>query len=98
MMPVTNSGRWAGRLLATAGICFAIFLGVVAAGEKGGDTFFSNLRLSLPILAAAAAAIAAGGTGLAAVRQHDRSALVIAAVVVGTIVVLWTAAEIALPH
>ena len=97
-MPSTNMGKWAGWLLALALACFALFFGFVMAGQRGGDTFFSNLTLTVPILISALAAIAGGVVGVIARRHDDRSILVKSAIFVGAIVVLWIAAEIAFPH
>jgi hypothetical protein len=85
-------------LLLLAAALFALFFGFVATGERGGETFFSNPALALPISGAAIVAVAAGGTAIAARRRGDRSLLVTVAIGVGTVVVLWIAAEIAFPH
>jgi hypothetical protein len=46
-------------LLASASF-MAAFFSLVASGQRGGESFFSNLVLSLPFLAAGAAALVAG--------------------------------------
>ena len=97
-MSSTRMGRTSGWLLALSGGLFATFFGLVAAGQRGGETFFSNVPLAATMLGAAASAIAAGAVGVVAVRRHDRAPWVIAAVVVGTVVTLWTVGEIAFPH
>lgn len=97
-MPSTHTGKWAGWLLALALACFALFFGLVMAGQRGGDTFFSNLALTVPILISALAAIAGGVVGVMARRHNDRSIIVKLAILVGAVVVLWVAAEIAFPH
>ena len=97
-MPSTDMGKWAGGLLALALACFALFFGFVMAGQRGGDTFFSNLTLTVPILLSGLAAIAGGVTGIVARRHDDRSIVVRLAIFTGAVVVLWTAAEIAFPH
>ena len=97
-MPSTDLGKWAGGLLVLALACFAAFFGFVMAGQRGGDTFFSNLTLTIPILISALAAIAGGVVGVMARRHDDRSIVVKLAVFIGAVVVLWIAAEIAFPH
>jgi drug/metabolite transporter (DMT)-like permease len=97
-MPSTNMGKWAGWLLVLALACFALFFGFVMAGQRGGDTFFSNLTLTIPILISALAAIAGGIVGVVARRNDDRSIVVRLAIFVGAVVVMWIAAEIAFPH
>ncbi len=97
-MPSTDMGKWAGWMLVVALACFALFFGFVMAGQRGGDTFFSNLALTVPILLSGLAAIAGGVTGIVARRHDDRSIVVKLAIFTGAVVVLWTAAEIAFPH
>jgi hypothetical protein len=97
-MPSTTIGKWAGRLLALSAAFFAFFFGLVATGQRGGDTFFSNPALSITVLAAAGAAVAAGGFGVIALRRRDRSVVVIVSIIAGIVVILWIAAEIAFPH
>jgi hypothetical protein len=91
-------GRRAGRLLGLAVLSYAVFFGLVVAGQRGGETFFSNPALSIPILVAALAAIAAGVTGVIARLREDRGVIVNAAILVGAVVALWVSAEIAFPH
>ena len=98
MMPTTSIGRWAGRLLGLAVLFYAVFLGLVMAGQRGGSTFFSNLALSIPVLAAALSAVAAGVTGIVARRRRDRSFIVKLAITVGAAVTLWAGTEIVFPH
>lgn len=97
-MPSTDMGKWAGWLLILALACFALFFGFVMAGHRGGDTFFSNLTLTIPVLVSAVAAIAGGVLGVVARRRKDHSLIVKLAIFVGAVVALWTAAEIAFPH
>mgnify|MGYP001813820139 FL=1 len=85
-------------LLVAAGVLLAAFFVLVAAGERGGDTFFSNPWLSLTMLGAVVCAIAAGVAGIVAFRRGDRSLVAGFAVVVGAFVVCWVVAEIAFPH
>jgi hypothetical protein len=96
--PATTSRRWAGRLLGLAALLFAGFFVLVAAGQRGGDTFFSNPSLSITILGAAVAAVVAGAFGVDALRHRDRSVVAFGAIGVATVVILWSALEIAFPH
>lgn len=97
-MPSTTRGRWAGWLLATALASFLLFATMVAAGQRGGDSFFSNLWLTGPMVAAALAAMCGGCVGVSAVRQGDRSPIVMMAITIGTAVAIYFAVEIAFPH
>jgi hypothetical protein len=97
-MPSTGLGKWAGRLLLLSAAFFAAFFGLVASGQRGGETFFSNPALSVTMLAAAVTAVTASGFGVGALRRQDRSVVVVLSIIAGTIVILWTAAEIVFPH
>jgi hypothetical protein len=97
-VPSTIAGRRAGWLLVGGGGLFATFLGLVGAGQRGGDTFFSNPLLAAAILGAGGAAIASGALGVVAWRRGDRSVVVVAAILAGLVTVWWTVAEIAFPH
>jgi hypothetical protein len=51
------------------------------------------------MLTAAAAAVGSGAVGLISmIRHRERSPLVIGSVVLGSLVVTWTALEIVFPH
>ena len=76
----------------------ALFQGLVAAGQRGGETFFSNPALTIPMLGAAASAIAGGVLGVFALKHRDRSVVVILAVLVGLFVLVYAVAEFAFPH
>ena len=97
-MTATPSGRRAGRLLGSAALLFAGFIVLVASGQRGGETFFSNPALSITMLGAAALAVAAGSFGVRALLHRDRSVMVFAAIAVATVVILWTTLELAFPH
>jgi len=97
-MSATSAGRRAGRLLGVAALLFVGFVVLVASGQRGGETFFSNPSLSITMLGAAALAVAAGGFGVRAIVHRDRSVVVFVAIAVATVVILWTALELAFPH
>ena len=97
-MPSTIFGKWAGWLLGLFVALLGLFFGLVAAGQRGGETFFSNPALAIPMLGAAISAIAGGVLGVYAIKHRDRSGIVVVAILVGLFVLLWTAAEIAFPH
>jgi hypothetical protein len=87
------------EILAVSLSFFIVFFVLAASGQTGGDTFFSNPWLSGSMLLAAGCAVAAGGSGVVAIlQQRERSAWVWFAVVLGVLVVLFVAAEIAFPH
>jgi hypothetical protein len=97
--PQTKLGKRSVWLL----VALAVFMGVfrinVLLGQRGGDTFFSNPFLTVPILLAGISGIAAFITGLIIiVREKERSISVYLAVAVGIIVLIVALAQIISPH
>ncbi|HHH54801.1 MAG TPA: hypothetical protein ENK91_14150 [Bacteroidetes bacterium] len=77
----------------------AIFFYIVNRGERGGDTFFSNLKLTIPILLAAFSGIASFLTGLYSVfKNRDFSVFIFLSTLIGGFVLFWVLAEIISPH
>lgn len=99
LLPRTTLGRVSVWFLVVGLVSFALFWIAIAAGQRGGETFFSNLWLTIPYLAWALASIAGGGVGVAGmVRDRERAVLVWLAVVVGALVLWWAGAELLFPH
>lgn len=72
---------------------------LVAAGQRGGDTFFDNLWLSIPGTLAAAAAVGAFVSGvLALARSRERSLAALVATLVSALVVVFLVGELLVPH
>ena len=83
-MPKTRLGKWSGGLI----LAFFVFLGsffiLVAVGERGGDTFFSNLKLTIPMLLAGTCGAAAFFTGLVGIIVvRERSVFAYLSTVIG---------------
>ena len=98
-MSRTKFGKWSVSLISAFFVLILVFYGFIIAGQRGGETFFSNLTLAIPMLLAGACAVAAFVVGLnAMIRQRERSVLVYVAVVIGALITLWIAAEILFPH
>jgi len=95
----SRSARWS-LILAVIAVCwFAAFFGLVIGGQKGGDTFFSNLWLAGTLMAATASAVAAAGAGFSSiVRDRERSIAVLITTTFGLLVLAYFVAEVALPH
>jgi succinate dehydrogenase hydrophobic anchor subunit len=85
-------------MLAMAATALGVFIGLVAAGERGGDTFWSNPALTVPMLIAVAAAVSAGALGARALIAGDHSAMAWAATLVGLLVAAWVTLELVFPH
>jgi succinate dehydrogenase hydrophobic anchor subunit len=80
-------------------VFYIMFFVRVAAGQRGGDTFFSNPWLASTILPAAALATVAAAVGLIAVfRDSERAVAVFVIIAIGIAVFLFAAAEAVFPH
>ena len=72
----TISKRSTGLIIAFF-LFFAVFGILVASGQRGGDTFFSNLALTIPMLLAAVSGVSAPVTGIIGImKSRERSVLV----------------------
>jgi len=98
-MPRTVLGRWSVGLIAAFFFFLAVFVIIAAAGAQGGDTFFSNLALALPVLLAAICGVSSFITGIIAIIvSKERAILVMLASVLGFNVLLFGLGEILFPH
>lgn len=80
-------------------LLFIAFFAFVASGQKGGESFFSNLWLSATILPAAGLAMAGGAVGsVAAIKHGERSLGVLVAIILGCSVLLFVIGELLVPH
>ena len=97
--PTTYLGKRAAWLIFAFAVSLASFGILVASGQRGGDTFFSNPILTVPILFAATSGIAAFVTGLISiVKRKERSISVYVAVAFGLVVLIVALAQIISPH
>jgi hypothetical protein len=98
-LPRTRLGKWSLWLVIAFFVLFIAFQILVAFGERGGDTFFSNLRLSLLILPAGVAAIAGFFTGIIGIiKSKDYAVLVFVTTAIGFLILLFVAGELLVPH
>ncbi len=97
--PKTTLGKWAIALTTCLILFFIIFQILVASGQRGGDTFFDNVTLAIPITLAGISGISAFVTGITSIiRNKERSALVFLATTIGFLVLLFSFGEILIPH
>ena len=97
--PKTRLGKRSAWLLVTLAVLMGVFRINVLLGQRGGDTFFSNPSLAIPILLAGISGIAAFITGLISIiREKERSISVYLAVAIGLIVLIVAFANIISPH
>ena len=97
--PTTDLGKRSAWLIVAFAILLGVFYILVASGQRGGDTFFSNPILTVPMLPAATSGIAAFITGLiSVVKRKERSVAVVLAIVFGLFVILFALGEVIFPH
>ena len=97
--PKTNLGKRSAWLIFALAVALASFRILVISGQRGGDTFFSNPLLAIPMLLAGISGIAAFITGLISIiRRNERSISVYLAIAVGLIVLIVALAQIFSPH
>ncbi len=105
IFPKTKLGAWSVALLAAMGLLFFLgsrLVGVyqsVPAGETILEDVYRRPGVAMSMLAGFAAGIAAFAVGLLAViYRRDRALLVVAAVLVGGLLVSLLVGEIVWPH
>jgi hypothetical protein len=100
VLPKTKLGKWSAGLVVLFFLLLATGMTVVSVfKQEGGETFFDNLWISIPMLSAGAAAIAAFVTGIISIwKSKERSALVFVVSLIGLLVLWFVLGEILVPH
>jgi hypothetical protein len=99
ILPKTPLGKWSTGLVVAFVVLLVAFLLLVASGQRGGETFFSNLVLTIPMLLAGTSGMLAFLTGLVGViRNRERSLLVFLAMSIGLYVLILCLGEVIFPH
>ena len=99
-IPRTSLGKWSVGLIVAFFLLLATGMTVVSVfHQTGGETFFDNLWISIPMLSAGACAIAAFFTGALSIwKSKERSILVFVASLIGLLVLWFVIGEILVPH
>lgn len=103
MKTTSTPKTYLGKLSVGLIIAFFVFLGLfflfVTLGERGGDIFFSNVKLAIPTLLAGISGIATFFIGLISIiRSKERSIFVFLATTIGFFVLIYVLVEISVPH
>lgn len=99
LTPITKLGKWSVGLIALFFLFMVLFFLLVASGQRGGETFFSNLLLTIPFSLAGICGIAAFFAGLISIlKGRERAVSVFLSTILGLFVLLWTLGEILYPH
>jgi len=97
--PKTRLGRFSVGLISAFFLLFILVQLLIASGQRGGETFFDNLWLSIPVLVEAICGISAFFTGIIGIlRQKERAISVFLATVIGFFVLWFVLGEILVPH
>ncbi len=98
-LPRTLAGKCSVWFIVAFAALLVTFLLLVASGQRGGETFFSNLYLLIPMLLAGISGVAAFSSGLISVMwKRERSVLVLLAMLVGLFVLIFWLGEVISPH
>ena len=98
-IPKTRLGKWSIWLIIAFIVLFVTFQLLVALGQRGGATFFSNLALSVPMLMAGISGISAFFTGIIGIiKSKERSVLVFIASIIGFFILFFVLGEFLVPH
>jgi hypothetical protein len=99
LTPRTPSGRRSVGFAVGFVALMAVFFAVVATGQRGGDRFFDNLWLSVPIVGAWLSGLAAAVSGSYAVlARRERAVLVFVSASVGLLISAFGIAEVLFSH
>ena len=94
--PETSLGQVDFGLAGVFVVAILVFLFFSAPGETGGDAFFDSPRLAVPILIALVAGFAAGvASGIAILRQGERSIVTALTLALG-VFVAWFSINVVL--
>ncbi len=98
--PKTKSGSLSVVMFVILVVLLAyFFLMINVFDQRGGDTFFSNLSLTLPMIAAWACGAASFALGIIAIiKAKSRSVLVFAVTLLCALTTLYGIIEVVFPH
>lgn len=92
-------GRWSSTLLVGFFVLFGVFQLMVSLGVRGGDTYWDQPLLSIPITLAGLSGVASGVTaGIDMVQRHYATVSGILAVLVATAILVFFSGELLTPH
>jgi len=98
-LPKTKLGKWSVSCIILLIFFFLVAQLVVASGQEGGETFFDNLYISIPMLLAGISGIMALILGLISIiKSKERSPLVFIATIIGLLILVFLIGEFTVPH
>ena len=98
-LPRTRLGKWSMWSSILSFIFLILFFFFALQGEKGGETFFHNPKLAVPISLAGFLNICSFLTGIITIiKNKERAPIVFLSTLVGFLAIIWMLAEIISPH
>ena len=97
-LPKTNLGKLSTGLIVSFFVFLGVFFVFIKLEERGGETYFSNLKLTIPFTVAWASAVGSFFVGIVGIIKRERSVLVFLSSLLGFLILLWIIAEIIFPH
>jgi len=100
LLPKSTLGKWSIGLAIAVFLFYCIsLLKIVLGHQEGGEGFFSNLFIAIPVVLAGLSGVAAFFTGIIGiVKDKERSVFVFLAVLFGLFVLLFVLGEFISPH
>ena len=97
--PKTRLGRFSVGLISAFFLLFILVQLLIASGQRGGETFFDNLWLSIPVLVEAICGILAFFTGIISIfRKKERAVFLFLSTLIGFLILLFIVGEILGPE
>jgi len=100
ILPKTCLGKWSVWLIVASVLLVLFFFAMTGwFDQRGGEGFFDNLLLTIPMLAAFGCGIVAFAVGLLSFfKPRERAVLVFLSTLIGLLVLIYGVAEVAFPH
>ena len=99
LFPKTSLGKLSINSILLFFVALGLFYLACFSGERGGENFYSNLFLAIPILSAAVFGITSFFVGIIAfLKRKDFSILLFISILIGFLVSYFFLAEIIFPH
>jgi len=98
-MPKTSQGKWSIGLIVAFFLLLELHFFLLKSGQRGGETFFSNLTLAINLIISGLSGISSFFTGAYAIlKMKERSLLVFISTAIGAFVLIFWLGEILSPH
>jgi len=95
----TTVGKISNGCLLASFVAFGVFFAFVASGQRGGEAFYSNALLALPMTVAVACGAAAAVFAVWEVFAQQATSLVaLVSIAFGSLIVVFVVGELTQPH